>query len=318
MHTQLVSRGTCQKLIWIRLMPKHSHNLSDRFNAMVKEQIWPNKGAGGGCMAPWDMEAIVKRAVESQKGITEFAWHWQNMDWVKVYEDHFHKDFKGYGDQRFWIYEFDKDLSTHHYVRVTYRADLLQPDANSTTPEFLPCHPNEKARMHLPPCTHDTPHPCHPIPAPPCSQGDLVTKREGIYVMKTLPNVMQECPIEPWKASEPDAEQNIGKRDAWHRKKVMRDIRQHTALSFPSKQQEQWAAIDMFHDLYPKSDSLPMSLPISLKPPGASQAWEMKFGTPCDWRAGWEQLTLRFDRYFCFTSTRTCAQHTHHALALHL
>jgi hypothetical protein len=121
--------------------------------------------------------------------------------------------------------------------------------------------------------------------------------KQGLFVMQSLPDVTLECPIEPWgKANEPDAEQDIGKTDSWHRTKVLGDIRKHTALKFPPKQQEQWSAIDLFHDLYPTSVSLPTSLPISLQPSGASQVWEMKFGTPCDWRANWKKLTLRFDR----------------------
>ena len=160
MHTQLVSMGCAQLLIWIRLMPKHSHNLSDRFNAMVKEQIWPHKGAGGGCKGPWDMENIIHRAIQSQKGTTEFAWQWQNMDWTQMYSGHFHRDFKGYGDQRYWIYKYDKNLPQHHYVNVTYRANLLQPESNASEPEFLPCLPNEQVCTPSPPPPPSAPHPC--------------------------------------------------------------------------------------------------------------------------------------------------------------
>ena len=131
--------------------------------------------------------------------------------------------------------------------------------------------------------------------------------------MESLPDVMTECPIEPWKAAEPNPDLDVGKKDAWHRKKVMKDIRQHTAAEFSSEQQEQWAALDMFHDLYPTSDSLPTSLPISLKPPGAKQAWEMTHGTPIDWRAGWASLILRFDRLSVLPSC-TCAP-SHHVSA---
>ena len=110
----------------------------------MKKQIWPQKGTGGGCMAPWDMEGIINRAVKSQKGRVEFAWHWQNLDWTTLYTDHFHKDFKGFSEDRYWIYEFDANLPEHHYCRVTYRKDLLQPQPDSREPEFLPCQPNEQ------------------------------------------------------------------------------------------------------------------------------------------------------------------------------
>ena len=42
---------------------------------MVKEHIWPQRGTGGGCKAPWDMEEIIGNAVKSQQGRIEFAWH---------------------------------------------------------------------------------------------------------------------------------------------------------------------------------------------------------------------------------------------------
>ena len=158
----------------------------------------------------------------------------------------------------------------------------------------MPCEPNEKV-CTAPDTLRIDAHTCVPLYV---GQGELVTNKEGLLVMQSLPNVFTELPIEPWKPQEPDPEQGVGRKEAWHRKKVMSDIRAHTVidLEYPAKIQEQWAALDMFHDMYPTSDSLPTSLPISLKPPGASQEWEMKYGTPCDWQAGWEKLTLRYER----------------------
>ena len=146
LHIQLISRGVLEKLVWVRLPPKHSHNLADRVNSMVKEQIWPQRGTGGGCKAPWDMEAIIANAVKSQQGRIEFAWHWQNCDWKTLYSGHFERDFAGYGDSRFWVYERDNNLPDHHYCRVTYRHSLLPHEANSHEPEFLPCYADEQAR----------------------------------------------------------------------------------------------------------------------------------------------------------------------------
>ena len=67
-HWFLVHIGVFEKIIWIRLKPHHSHNLSDRANSMHKEVMTPKRGAGGGCQAPWDMDAVVKEALKSQAG----------------------------------------------------------------------------------------------------------------------------------------------------------------------------------------------------------------------------------------------------------
>ena len=284
LHVQLVSQGVVQKLVWIRLRPKHSHNLADRLNSMVKEQIWPQRGTGGGCMAPWDLDDIIQKALKSQQGRLEFGWHWQNLDWTQMYEGHYHKDFAGFGSERYWVYEFDESLPQHHYVRATYRRNLLQPEANSRDPEFLPCGPT--------------------------ADGRLVTLPQGQLIMKTLPDVLLSPPIEPWKPAEPDEAEGITKRDSWH--KVMRDIREHTAKSFPALQQEQWAAIDSFHDTYRTSDALPPSLPISITSQGASRAWVMQHGTPIDWKGAWSSLTLRYPRCVCVRVVSTCT------LAIHL
>ena len=124
LHFELVSRGAVQKLTWLRMRPKHSHNYADRVNSMVKEVMHPKSGSGGGCCAPWDMEDIVKKAVKSQNCAVEFGWQWCNLDWKARYKDHFHSNFAGYGEERLWIYEYDPTLPPL-YVKVTYQTDLL-------------------------------------------------------------------------------------------------------------------------------------------------------------------------------------------------
>eukprot|EP00965_Chrysotila_dentata_P206634 6183650-Pleurochrysis_carterae.AAC.1 len=58
-HWLLVHMGVVDTVVWIRLKSKHSHNICDRVNSMLKERIWP-KGGGlyGGCMSPWELERI--------------------------------------------------------------------------------------------------------------------------------------------------------------------------------------------------------------------------------------------------------------------
>ena len=67
-HFSLVYHGCVQNLNWIRLLPKHSHNMADRTFAMYKEQVVPGKGGKttSGCGAPWDAEDHVKRAMKAR------------------------------------------------------------------------------------------------------------------------------------------------------------------------------------------------------------------------------------------------------------
>eukprot|EP00965_Chrysotila_dentata_P135851 4491009-Pleurochrysis_carterae.AAC.1 len=58
--------GVVEKVVWLRLKSKHSHNYADRVFSMIKEKLWGKRGGGPGCAAPWDMEAIVKDALKSQ------------------------------------------------------------------------------------------------------------------------------------------------------------------------------------------------------------------------------------------------------------
>lgn len=113
--------------------------------------------------------------------------------------------------------------------------------------------------------------------------------------MASLPDVLSVAPIEPWRPAEANDAEGVSRKDSWQRSKVMHDIREHTASSFPAPQKEQWAALDSFHDRFPTSDSLP-ALPITLALPSATQPWVMQHGTPLDWCAAWGDLTLRFPR----------------------
>ena len=69
MHWCLIHFGVLNKLIWLRLSPHHSHNQADRANSMVKEVMVPKRGSGAGVKTPSEMETVVKKALESQKGM---------------------------------------------------------------------------------------------------------------------------------------------------------------------------------------------------------------------------------------------------------
>ena len=133
-HWCLIHFGVLQKLSWGRLLPKHSHNYADRVNSMVKEVIDPQRGSGGGCAAPWDFQAVIEKALASQSGKPEFAWHLNNTNWDAYFAacGCFHKDFGDFSDHRFWVYEYDPSLPEHGYVRVTYKEAV---NTTATPPE---------------------------------------------------------------------------------------------------------------------------------------------------------------------------------------
>ena len=157
-HVSLVSCGATNRLTWLQLRPKHSHNKCDRYNSMVKEVIWPQKGMGGGCSAPWDMEGVVEKALCTQTGKKELAWHWFNYDFRFAMKPLINPNFKfkHFSEFRLWEYEYDPELPEHHFVRVTYRSDLLE-NHNSREPQYKPY-------------TFD-------------SEGNITTKREGHLFM---------------------------------------------------------------------------------------------------------------------------------------
>eukprot|EP00965_Chrysotila_dentata_P091625 3025459-Pleurochrysis_carterae.AAC.1 len=64
--------------------------------------------------------------------------------------------------------------------------------------------------------------------------------------------------------------------------KAFNDITNHTALEFPTAQQDQWKALKNFHDRYETSDSVP-NLPITLSAPEIESNWAMERGMPTSW-----------------------------------
>lgn len=106
-HWLAVHLGVFQRLEWVRLPTKHSHNFCDRTFSMVKEAIFPKRGTGGGCHAPWDMHGVLKQALKTQRGDVELVWQMQNLDWTKWFKGMkaIHGDFGSYSDYRHWLYE---------------------------------------------------------------------------------------------------------------------------------------------------------------------------------------------------------------------
>eukprot|EP00965_Chrysotila_dentata_P220311 6191703-Pleurochrysis_carterae.AAC.2 len=175
LHCHLVHCGVVNKIVWLRLIPKHSHNLADRYHGMVKEKVCPNREVGGGCMAPWDMEGIVDEALVSQKGQKELAWHWANWGFKSYYADHIAAGFHDYADQRLWEYENAPSMSTQGGVRVTYRPDIL-PLSDPNIPDMRPVETGQNGAMR--------------------------TKKEGKVFMSSFPSIASPPPMEAWKPAD--------------------------------------------------------------------------------------------------------------------
>lgn len=109
-HWLAIHMGIFQRLEWVRLVTKHSHNFTDRTFSMVKEKIFPKRGVGSGCNAPWEMQRILQDALKSQNhgsASVELVWQWQNFDWHNWFKDMkaIDSNFGFFSDYRHWVYE---------------------------------------------------------------------------------------------------------------------------------------------------------------------------------------------------------------------
>ena len=200
-HISLIHYGVLEKLTWIRLMTKHSHNLSDRCNSMIKEVIAPSKGErAAGCYAPWDLEEKVKTAMRTQHGTVNVAWHMGNYDFDKFFKGCIDPNFGGASAARYYVYENDPTCTTHGNVRMTYRETLLPHPQDSLEPEWKPV---ERAPDGpTPPCPR-APTPCTRPQSYSCNAaGSLQTMPQGHRVMKKFPSLSDEPPLEAFRFSE--------------------------------------------------------------------------------------------------------------------
>lgn len=276
-HWLAVHMGVFQRLEWVRLPTKHSHNFADRTFSMLKETIFPKRGADGGCEAPWDLEKKLLKALKSQNAPVELVWQWQNYDWAKWFKDMkaIDRDFGTFSGYRHWVYEvcvhfapmplihecmivpsdshtvvvpairtqYDATLKEHGYVRVTYKAELHDPELESTS------------------ATDD---PWHPIKI---DQGKRVTDPKGLMFMSEGVKIDLTVPPAPekWLHGDLKDAEGLQKKDVWRKSKVMSDIVNHTMLSFSKEKQDQWRALNEFHLRYKHSDEVPNLSPFSIK-----------------------------------------------------
>lgn len=73
-----------------------------------------------------------------------------------------------------------------------------------------------------------------------------------------------EAPIEVWKHGDLADAEGLTKKDVWKKKRVMTDILEHRMTSFSHEQQDQWRALNEFHNSFQCSDDVP-PLPLTLR-----------------------------------------------------
>jgi hypothetical protein len=279
-HCSLIHWGAMKRMAWIRLHPKHSHNLADRYNAMIKEVVQPRSGASdqGGCNAPWDLDAVIQRALRTQKGKVQLAWHLINFDFADFFKGCI-PDFEKFSQFRYWEYEYDPTLPEHGYVRVRYRESILPTPEGE--PALKPYHIADDGSMSMKPeglmmMTH----------FPPL---DSIPRKETWVPAERLPS--DEVP-EP-EAAEPRARAKSTGPKPWKMKKVLSDILNHRAKKFTPDQCAQWCAIKEYHEAYQTSDAVP-DLPIALQAPAGAgepdKVFNIEHGMPVAWKTIRETL----------------------------
>lgn len=141
------------------------------------------------------------------------------------------------------MWQYDPALPEHGYVRVQYRERLhddAEHDTSSTTEMWHPLMEDEGGQRVSDP------------------KGVLFMQR-GIEV-----DLSQPPEAEVWKHGDVCDAEGLQKRDVWKKSRVMKDILRHRMLSFTEEQQDQWRALNEFHERFKCSDEVP-NLPIQLR-----------------------------------------------------
>lgn len=274
-HWLAVHIGVFQRLEWVRLLPKHSHNFADRTFSMIKEVVWPKRGAGGGCHSPWDMQQVLQKALSSQTAPVELVWQMQNLDWNNWFKDlnAISKDFGGFSDFRHWVYEVSDvcdNVCVCPSVCVLHDCGMLTSMCHCLyVAQFDPMLPEHGCvRVHCKESLHDTEsdaEPWHPLKRD--DDGALVTDPKGLMFMSEGIKVDLSKPVQPekWKHGDIRDAEGLTRKDVWKKTKVMSDIIDHLMLPFSPEQQDQWRAIKYFHERYTRSNEVP-NLPLVLRP----------------------------------------------------
>lgn len=94
----------------------------------------------------------------------------------------------------------------------------------------------------------------------------MTTDPKGVLFMSPNLVIDLSTPAAPeaWKHGDVGDAEGLQKRDVWRKRKVMKDILEHRMLEFSHEQQDQWRALNEFHNHYKCSDEVP-DLPLTLR-----------------------------------------------------
>lgn len=127
-------------------------------------------------------------------------------------------------------------------MKVTYKESLHDPDDNDPTTRLW-----------------------HPVALDANGEG-MITKPQGLLFMSPGINIDVSMPAmaESWKHGDLDDAEGLSKKDVWQKKRVMSDILNHLMATFTQEQQDQWRALNEFHERFKHSDEV-QELPLVLR-----------------------------------------------------
>ena len=137
LHVMLVHEGVVDEIDWVRLRAGHSHNEADANHRLALGVFYPKKGIGPGCCTPFDFHAKLVDGLKGMNGGCEMLWQLANFNFKKWLEGCVHSDFGNYEGERWWRFKYDPCLTTHGFVRVTYKTNITDV-ASSTADEWKP------------------------------------------------------------------------------------------------------------------------------------------------------------------------------------
>lgn len=77
-------------------------------------------------------------------------------------------------------------------------------------------------------------------------------------------DLSKSAPPEPWLYGNIGDAEGLQKKQVWSKSRVMSDILNHRMLSFSDDQQDQWRAVNEFHERFKCSDEV-HNLPLTLR-----------------------------------------------------
>ena len=130
-HLMLVREGVLNQIDWLRLRAGHSHNEADAAHRLALGVFYPRKGVGIGCCTPMEFEVRLVDGLKTMNGGCEMLWQLKNFSFDKWLEGCVSKEFGHFMNERWWRFQFDASLTSHGFVRVTYKTNIT--DVASTT-----------------------------------------------------------------------------------------------------------------------------------------------------------------------------------------